>query len=209
VLHKLHSSPEPPWAKCRRGYIYDDDNRPDGGGSKKLWNVGKLIADDTAQQSRRKTSSSIHNSPFASPKYRFNSKLLPRLALKPFAEPQGSVGHSLGITELFKPFWWHEWKSVLQRNNFPKALGFCTPHWTVRFFTSIADTKLNALTGSAETIIFLCISLNIHYIEKRFQIKALRSAYWCAPGTYRLYCTILFYDEPSLRKLMTLHLHVK
>jgi hypothetical protein len=36
--------------------IFEIKNRPDDGGSKDLWNVGKLLPDYTAQQPRRQPS---------------------------------------------------------------------------------------------------------------------------------------------------------
>jgi hypothetical protein len=40
--------------------LHQGDNRPDDGGSKHLWNVGKFLPDYTALQSRRQQSSSLH-----------------------------------------------------------------------------------------------------------------------------------------------------
>jgi hypothetical protein len=43
----------------RRVVSVDGDNCPDDGGSKHLWNFGKILSDYTVQHSRRQTSSNF------------------------------------------------------------------------------------------------------------------------------------------------------
>jgi hypothetical protein len=60
------------------------------------------LCQTTRRNNLQDSFSSIYSSPSVRPKYRFDTELHPKLALRSFRDPQGSVEHSTGISELFK-----------------------------------------------------------------------------------------------------------